>query len=458
MHLPTAYLDRMQKLLGEEYQSYMKTLDEERFYGLRINTLKITPEEFMRLSDFFLEPIPWCKEGFYYDGRIKPGKHPHYYAGLYYIQEPSAMAPGSILDISPGDKVLDLCAAPGGKATHIGAKLKNKGVLVANDISPSRAQAVVRNIERWGIQNAVVSSEKPEKLTGFFPEYFDKIVVDAPCSGEGMFRKDSDLIQSWQEKGVESYLSIQRSILHSAGNMLAPGGQLLYSTCTFSPEENEGTIQYFLSTHPEFTVLPIEKEHNFASGRPDWIDKGSSELKDCVRLWPHRIKGEGHFIALLQKKYTRKSSHQEMLSISDGSKEDRKKLTLFHDFEEKVLQWKFDEELVIRNEKVYLMPKGLPDLKGLRILRSGWYLGDLKKNRFEPSQGLIMGLKEEDLNNSIQYTSQDNESMRYLKGETLSASGAQGWNGVTIDGYPVGWAKIQNHMLKNKMEKSWRWL
>ena len=245
MNLPSAFEEKMKYLLGTEYDDYLNCFDEPRHYGLRINTAKISVEDFLKISPWPLEKVPWIHNGFYYDGEnCQPAKHPYYYAGLYYLQEPSAMTPADRLPIEPGDRVLDVCAAPGGKATELGARLNGTGVLAANDLSNSRAKGLLKNIELMGIGNVLVLSEEPGKLIPYFTEYFDKILIDAPCSGEGMFRKDRKMIRAWEEHGPDYFSKIQRSIITQAAQMLRPGGMILYSTCTFSPEENEQTIEY----------------------------------------------------------------------------------------------------------------------------------------------------------------------------------------------------------------------
>ncbi len=302
MRLPERFALRMQELLKEEWQEILKAWESEPYQGLRVNTLKISAVELKRKLPFDLEPIPWVEEGYYYSGGERPAKHPYYQAGLYYLQEPSAMAPVVCLEIKPGEKVLDLCAAPGGKSTQIAAKLQGKGLLVTNDSNEERVKALVWNLEHWGATNAVVTNETPERLARVFPAYFDKILVDAPCSGEGMFRKDPRAIKSWENYSVENCALLQKDILEWAASMLKPGGRLLYSTCTFSPEENEGVIAHFLAKHPDFKIISLPLAHGWDRGRPEWIDDAAGLVVDARRLWPHKVKGEGHFLALLKKK------------------------------------------------------------------------------------------------------------------------------------------------------------
>ena len=302
MNLPKEFEEKMKTLLGSEYEEYTACYDEPRHYGLRVNTAKISVEDFLKIAPWPLEPVPWIENGFYYDGdHIQPSKHPYYFAGLYYLQEPSAMTPASRLPVEPGNRVLDVCAAPGGKATELGAKLQGTGILAANDLSSSRAKGLLKNLELFGIGNVLVLSEEPGKLVSYFEGYFDKILIDAPCSGEGMFRKDKKMVKAWEEHGPSFFSKIQKSIITQAAQMLRPGGMLLYSTCTFSPEENEQTIEYLLQEYPEFQICEMEGYEGFVNGMPQVTESRNEELKKTVRIFPHRMKGEGHFLALLQK-------------------------------------------------------------------------------------------------------------------------------------------------------------
>lgn len=476
MNLPKKFEDRMRTLLGEEYEEYLQCYNQPHFGGLRVNSLKTNPEEFEPICPFSISRIPWVKNGYYYDtDEEQPAKHPFYYAGLYYIQEPSAMTPASLLPINRGDKVLDICAAPGGKSTELGAKLDREGLLVSNDISNSRAKALLKNIEISGIRNALVVSEAPNKLVGYFPEYFDKILIDAPCSGEGMFRKSPAIIKNWEQYGVEYYNKLQKEIILFAARMLKPGGYMLYSTCTFSPEENEGTISYLLDQYPEFSVveaLPDEatcKElgisyEGFDHGRPEWIDNGREELKNCLRLWPHKINGEGHFAALLHKadhsdpgsdtSYTRGYT-PVTVSKSKNVLSDE-----FFDFIKTVRIPYEQEQLVVHEDRVYLLPKGLPDLKGLRILRQGLLLGEMKKQRFEPSQALASALLASEYDKVIRLQAEDENVIRYLKCESIEPEGEyeDGWYLVCVKDYTLGWIKIAGNSFKNKYLPGWRWV
>lgn len=302
MQLPEKFLKTMEQILGEEYGAFLESFDGKRQFGLRVNTAKMKLEEFERIAPFHLSKIPWIADGYFYEEEDAPAKHPFYAAGLYYLQEPSAMTPASRLSVTPGERVLDLCAAPGGKATALGAKLQSEGLLVANDINNARAKALLRNLELFGISNAFVTNEPPHILAEHYPEYFDKIMVDAPCSGEGMFRKNPAVVEAWQEKGPEYFSHLQRDIILYAADMLRPGGRMLYSTCTFSPLENESVITHLLRERPEMEVIPMEDYEGFAEGLTAFGGEQFHEsCRLCRRIFPHRMAGEGHFLALLYK-------------------------------------------------------------------------------------------------------------------------------------------------------------
>lgn len=302
MQLPEKFLKTMEQILGEEYGAFLESFDGKRQFGLRVNTAKMKLEEFERIAPFHLSKIPWIADGYFYEEEDAPAKHPFYAAGLYYLQEPSAMTPASRLSVMPGERVLDLCAAPGGKATALGAKLQGEGLLVANDINNARAKALLRNLELFGISNAFVTNEPPHILAEHYPEYFDKIMVDAPCSGEGMFRKNPAVVEAWQEKGPEYFSRLQRDIILYAADMLRPGGRMLYSTCTFSPLENESVITHLLRERPEMEVIPMEDYEGFAEGLTAFGGEQFHEsCRLCRRIFPHRMAGEGHFLALLYK-------------------------------------------------------------------------------------------------------------------------------------------------------------
>lgn len=504
VNLPEEFEIKMKKLLGAGYEEFLASYDRPRNFGLRVNVDKISPKEFEKIAPFHLTKIPWTENGYYYEEQDMPARHPFYYAGMYYLQEPSAMTPASRLVSKPGDRVLDLCAAPGGKATELGAHLHGKGVLVANDISASRAKALLKNIEVFGIRNSFVVNEVPAKLAENFPEFFDKILVDAPCSGEGMFRKDPAVAKVWDGNKPFECAKQQKEIITRAAQMLAPGGDMLYSTCTFSPEENEQVIQFLLDSRDDMEIREIQPYEGFAPGRPEvayegWDGEctdpvrrkmGTPDLKKCVRIWPHKMAGEGHFLALLHKKapgeevakeqncekvLASTAEHSAISDIKGIGKPETKALTEFFADVSMEMNWK---QVEVRKDQVYLVPEALGTRKGLVFLRNGLYLGEIRKDRFEPSQSFAMALKKEEYTAVVDLNYSDVRVEKYLRGETLEVDDIvehnlqeaekmsdtksmkkrleKGWQLVCVNGYPLGWGKLVNGTLKNKYHAGWR--
>ena len=485
--LPKAFEEKMRTLLVEEADTFFNSYEEVRRYGLRVNPLKCKDAvpKFVKT----LKPIPWAKEGVYYDEAMRPGKHPYHEAGVYYIQEPSAMAVAEALEPQPGERILDLCAAPGGKSTHLAGKMDQKGLLVCNEIHPARAKILAQNVERMGISNAVVTNMEPAGLVPAFREFFDGIVVDAPCSGEGMFRKDENARNEWSPDHVTLCANRQDGILDCAAEMLRYGGRIAYSTCTFSPEENEQAVARFLERHPEFHVeRPVCAEH-FAEGHPEWCEidvelASQMKIQDTVRIWPHKVDGEGHFLALLVKgERSERPSMKETSEIFEdkktksakksgkagkkNGKQDNKfassDLSDFYSFCEELLEEDHGLEQGRRfltfGENLYLVPNEMSDMAGLKVLRPGLHVGTLKKGRLEPSHALALFLNRDMVKKTLEIGSGD-QAERYLKGETLTIpdeySDLKGWVLVTIDGYSIGFGKADRGVLKNHYPKGLR--
>lgn len=483
--LPAEFVKKMQTLLGEEAQAFFDSYDEARRYGLRINPLKCgenVPEYVGKLKR-----IPWAATGYYYEETMRPGKHPFHEAGVYYIQEPSAMAVAEALDPKPGERILDLCAAPGGKSTHLAGKMGQKGLLVCNEIHPARAKILAQNVERMGIANAVVTNMEPAGMVDPFREFFDGIVVDAPCSGEGMFRKDENARNEWSPDHVILCANRQDMILDCAAEMLCTGGRIAYSTCTFSPEENEQAIARFLSRHPEFRVERPACAQYFSPGRPEWANDWADAEK-TVRIWPHRVDGEGHFLALLVKAgIAPNRSLSESADLADVTeqkegkgKKDRKKKTqerqsgksvkpagtdladfygFCNEFLECMDHMTAGRRFLTFGENLYLIPQEMPEMEGLKVLRPGLHLGVLKKGRMEPSHALALYLKKEDVLRTLEIGA-EGQAERYLKGETLPIPEAhqslKGWVLVTSEGYSLGFGKADRGVLKNHYPKGLR--
>ncbi|MBQ3356093.1 MAG: RsmB/NOP family class I SAM-dependent RNA methyltransferase [Oscillospiraceae bacterium] len=437
--LPAAFLARMKRLLGDEYGDFLASYDRPRNTGLRLN-----PRKGAENLPFCGERIPWEPNGYYLLPDTRPGLHPYHDAGVYYLQEPSAMAPARLLDAQPGEVVLDLCAAPGGKTTQLAAAMQGQGLLVCNEIQPKRARILSSNVERLGVTNALVLNEHPAKLAERFPAFFDRILVDAPCSGEGMFRKEDAAVTDWSEETVSMCADRQSEILNSAAEMLRPGGRLVYSTCTFAPEENEGVVSRFLHSHPDYDAEAVDAPW-FDRGHPDWIDDPADGAEHTFRLWPHKLRGEGHFAAVLRRcgeEARTVGALQKTEALPDCVKDflSENRLSL-------------SGNAVSFGETVYLAPEGLPDLRGLHVLRAGLELGEVRKGRFVPAHALALTLT--DFPAVADYPADSSEIDAYLHGQTLFAP-QRGWVLVCVDGYPLGWSKGADGVLKNHYPKGLR--
>ena len=427
--LPILFLERMEQQLGDEFPAYLASLERPRAVALRFNPLKGAQPAL----PFVGEPVPWEKQGFYYDPEARPGLHPYHEAGVYYLQEASAMAPVSVLGVQPGERVCDLCAAPGGKSTQIAACLRGEGLLLCNEINPSRAKILSRNVERLGIANALVTNEHPENLAKRLPGFFDRVLVDAPCSGEGMFRKEEAAVTDWSPETVEMCARRQREILHSAARLLRCGGRLVYSTCTFAPEENEQTVAAFLADHPDFVAEQVEAP---------WFSPGEN---GSYRLWPHKLLGEGHFLAVLRKL----GQEEGEGSICAGQKLPAQWLDFAKDMEITLPEGK----TLSFGSSLYWVPNELPELRGLKVLRPGLELGEVKKDRFEPAHALALWLQ--GCKREISLPSDGNEIKAYLHGEVIETD-CKGWCLVKVDDYSIGWGKGDGHILKNHYPKGLR--
>lgn len=517
--LPEKYTMRMQRMLGDAFFAFLESYEKPRHQALRLNPLKLDADTIKGLHTntdtslhatgelAALRPVPWCITGFYYPDTLRPGKHPFHEAGAYYIQEPSAMAPATFLDAQPGQFVLDLCAAPGGKSTQIAAAMQNQGLLVSNEIHPARAKILSENIERMGIANAIVTNESPASLAALFPAYFDRIMVDAPCSGEGMFRKNELACSEWSEENVRMCAHRQDEILGYADQMLKPGGRIVYSTCTFAPMENEGTIGRFLSAHPQYRLLAAPICGGLSHG---FTDDGS--LCDCeafrdtefaayvaehvIRLWPHKVAGEGHFVAILQKGdpapqplpslsrfgklsgipvidgvlQRKEASSGPKKGKRDGAKYDKKSsktkaagsvdLTALQSFMKNYVNLKWNGILTSFGDQLYLLPAYAPSLTGLKVLRPGLHLGCLQKDRFEPSHALALFLKPEQARYSCDLSSAKAcdlmTACRFIEGQTFPYEGEKGWYLISLDGISLGWGRLAGGIMKNYYPKGLR--
>lgn len=459
MNLPIEFEKKMKAFLGNEWDDFLYSYDNNRFQALRFNTLKVqSPEERMRIlktlkisSD---KKVSWANEAYYFDENVRPGKHPYHEMGLYYIQEPSAMSAAALLAPKPGMRVLDLCAAPGGKSTQLATYLGDSGLLVSNEINTQRSRILSQNIERMGIKNAIVTNEDSFVLASHFPGFFNAIQVDAPCSGEGMFRKLPEAIEQWSMENVAICAARQKEILDNAAVMLKPGGTIVYSTCTFSKEENEDVIEYFLERHTDFT------------------------LEEMERFWPHKVDGEGHFVAKLvrrgsvdtglkadRKTQKNKNSKNRKNETKPAlTKENMKLLSEFLDeiISEDMAAWIKNSRLVMFGEQLYRLPDMEVDIKGLKVQRAGLHIGEFKKQRFEPSHSLALALKLNDAKNVVKLTCDNPQTIGFFNGQSVMLSDEQaaeckkGWALVCVDGYTAGWGKVNGTQVKNHYPKGLR--
>ena len=459
MNLPIEFEKKMKAFLGDEWDDFLYSYDNNRFQALRFNTLKVQGhEEIMRIlmvleisSD---KRVSWANEAYYFDENVRPGKHPYHEMGLYYIQEPSAMSAAALLAPKPGMRVLDLCAAPGGKSTQLATYLGDSGLLVSNEINTQRSRILSQNIERMGIKNAIVTNEDSFVLASHFPGFFNAIQVDAPCSGEGMFRKLPEAIEQWSMENVAICVARQKEILDNAAVMLKPGGTIVYSTCTFSKEENEDVIEYFLERHPDFT------------------------LEEMERFWPHKVDGEGHFVAKLVRrgcvdtdlkadrktKKNKNSKNRKNETKPALTKENMKLLSEFLDetISEDMAAWIKNSRLVMFGEQLYRLPDMEVDIKGLKVQRAGLHIGEFKKQRFEPSHSLALALKISEAKNVVKLTWDDPQTTGFFNGQSVMLSDEQtaeckkGWALVCVDGYPAGWGKVNGAQVKNHYPKGLR--
>ena len=427
--LPEAFLKRMQHQLGEEYPAFLESLERPRAVALRYNPLKGDAPR----MPFTMENVPWEPNGYYYDPEARPGLHIYHEAGVYYLQEASAMAPVALLDPQPGERVCDLCAAPGGKTTQIAGRMLGRGFLLCNEINPKRAKILSRNMERMAVANALVTNEHPQRLAERFAGFFDRVLVDAPCSGEGMFRKEEAAVTDWSQETVEMCARRQAEILHSAARMVRPGGRLVYSTCTFAPEEDEMAVAAFLESHPEFAPEIIETP---------WfvpVENGGH------RMWPHKLLGEGHFAAVLKKT----GGEETEIPIPGGEKLPKQWISFAGELDIRLPAGK----AVSFGQNLFWAPEEMPDIRKLKVMRPGLELGEVKKERFEPAHALALWLK--DCANVESYGPESEEMKEYLHGNVIP-SGKKGWCLVKAGAYSIGWGKGDGRVLKNHYPKGLR--
>ena len=443
MTLPQDYIAEIQEIFGAETERYLQLMAQPPYKGLSVNRLKAQPEPLTAHLPCAAEKSPFYRDGYYLTGDTDGlGKHPYHQAGAFYIQEPSASSAVTLLDVQEGDKVLDLCAAPGGKSAQIASCLHGTGLLWSNEVVKNRARILLSNFERMGVREGVVSSCYPEVLCEKLGGFFDKVLVDAPCSGEGMFRKNPEAVTEWSREHVKACAERQLSILHSAAHAVKVGGTLVYSTCTFSREENEGVIQAFLSAHPDFEAVTVRE--NF--GRPSGVPCG-------VRITP-MDGGEGHFAAKL---YRRDGSVSASPALRRTVKPDPKTAEVLRALSD-ILTDIPQERLYIMNDKVFFLPALYPDNTGLGVMRAGVFAGEWKKNRLEPAHALFMAFLPSQYRRALNLSLSDVRVTDYLQGLEIDCGTLNGYAAVAVDGYILGFGKCSGGRLKNKYPKGLRYV
>lgn len=488
IHLPAAFLDRMRSLLGDEYDKFIQSYDEPAHRALRLNPLKVnTAATEALLSEVYgisganrkdsnITSVPWCNLGYYFGDDLRPGIHPYHAAGAFYIQEPSAMLPGELAHIAINRvikergfvRVLDMCAAPGGKSTHVAGYIGNKGILVANEPVPTRARILSQNIERMGLTNTLVCNEMPDKLASVFPGFFDVILTDVPCSGEGMFRKDEVAIAEWSEDNVDMCVKRGEEILNAAHTCLKHDGSIIYSTCTYEPAENEEAVKRFADSHPGYSVAKV---------RVSGIEPSAD---GTYRIWPHKHKGEGHFAAVLTAADESDWTNEDCSKVLDVISERRTDIvfdkSVSKDAQNLLKQFIGDNltsggaaipggMIIAFGDNIYSVPEELASYvktsdksKSLRIERPGLHIGIIKKGRIEPSHSLALALSPGMCVNEVMLKAGDERVLKYLQGESISCNPSlKGYAALYVDGYSTGWGKASGGVLKNHYPKGLRY-
>ena len=445
--IPAKFTERMKKILGEEYSDFEKTLEEPNVRAIRVNTSKIEINSFLDKTSLALSPIGYANDGFIPDSCDGIGKSAEHHSGMFYVQDPGAMATVKALDIQPGWRVLDACSAPGGKASQLASAIGDDGVLLANEYVPKRAKIIVSNFERLGIKNAVVTSLDTLKIGGMFESYFDLVLCDAPCSGEGMFRKYDEAITEWSEDNVKLCAERQKEILNNLSGTVKAGGYLLYSTCTYSREENEGVVGDFLANHSDFSLCEVNEDLRKATA------DGLDGLNDARRFYPHLTKGEGQFIALMKKaensavlptilykEFTNEPSKQEMAVIKKFISEN--------------INGEIYGRFIVWGEQIALIPHDLPI--PLKSFMPGVMMGEIKKNNFFPHHQFFSAYGNQ-FRRKEMLTKEDPRTEKYLRGEEIDTdSNDNGWCAVLYEGVALGGGKISNRKVKNHYPKGLR--
>jgi 16S rRNA C967 or C1407 C5-methylase (RsmB/RsmF family)/NOL1/NOP2/fmu family ribosome biogenesis protein len=467
--LPGAFEARMRELLGPEAPAFLASYRRPAQRAVRANPLKLDPAALPGLLGIPPDPVPWSPEAWFLPDGVRVGDTLAHAAGLCYVQEPSALAVAEALDVRPGHRVLDLAAAPGGKATQVAGRLGGQGVVVANEVQRGRVQALADNLDRWGSPRTVLAGETVARLAEALPGGFDRVLLDAPCSGEGLFRRNPAAAAQWRPGHVPGSAERQRGLLADAARLVRPGGALVYSTCTFAPEENEQQVARFLTANPDWELLQVPLHPGFAPGRPDWAPGRPPELSRTVRLWPHHLRGEGHFIAKLVRPEgpgtarwnpTRRDRDPRRGSVADRELKgaglptaSREVAGAWRGFVADALEGD-PGEVTVAGERAYLVPDPEVAGAGVRLVRPGLLVGRARPGRFEPAHALAMAAGAVTARRVREVD--DHEAAAFVRGETLASGGVAGWTLVSWNGWPLGWGRAAGGVLKNHYPKGLR--
>ena len=457
MALPEKFKERMKDILKDDYDSFIASFeDRSAVRALRVNTLKTDKDSFIKKAGLDLSPLSFTENGFIFNEE-KVGGHPLHHAGAFYVQDPGAMCSVAAVShyIRPHMRVLDLCAAPGGKSTQIASLLKD-GYLVSNEIDRSRCRILRSNLERMGVSRATLTNTDSEDIADSFGTVFDFVVVDAPCSGEGLMRKYDEAVEEWSEENVKMCAERQKEILDNAARCTSPDGYLLYSTCTFSLEENEMTVDAFLSRHPDFTIVPVSE--SAVSVTADGIDfEGTRfDMKECRRFYPHISPGEGQFLCLMKKS----ADGEEYIPKKKKKDKGKSPSPALSKDDIRILEKFFGDNLTVEGDLVFslmgdtvMLAEDLPTHKA--AVFCGVPVGSIVKGRLEPHHHLFSAMGKQ-FKRQIKLESTSDDAIAYLQGQVIDAQCENGWCAVLIDGCPAGGGKVVDGKVKNHYPKGLR--
>ena len=450
--LPERFCERARELLGEEYPDFLAALEGEAIRGVRANLIKTNAKRVSELFGEEINPLDYCDNGFTVESSIRLGHTAEHHAGMIYAQDPGAMATVAAIELRGDELVLDACAAPGGKSSQVAEQLTT-GSLLSNEYVPKRAKIIVGNFERLGVKNALVTSLDTAQLGKMYDAVFDLVIVDAPCSGEGMFRKSEEALAEWSEENVRLCAERQIDILNNLAPTVKGGGRLLYSTCTYAPEENEFAVDAFLKSHPDFHIVRVKDEVERVTRDGIRFEGISAEnIEYCRRFYPHVSRGEGQFLALLERENNNKMSAFIYNDCTKPlSKSERSAVEAF--FRDSLTEAP-EGRLAKYGENIVLISHGLP-VPPHSVFMSGVLVGEIAGSVFKPSHQFFSVFGE--LFKSRLYLTQgDREVDDYLLGREIASEAKNGWCAVIYEGSCLGGGKVSGGRLKNHYPKGLR--